>query len=339
MSNQRQVFFNSDARGITLLSVALYSLLRSSDPSRPLVIYIAYGLGFREAHCDRKLSEIAARYPFARLKFLDFDPLAARYAELFASAHNRWSTLLWAFPLCTELLPEDVHGNIVYLDIDMLIRKDLDELYQIPLREEGFLAAAVDESPRETRPHMIAAGWPEEAGCGFSNATLVINVDAYRHENIPEKIIAWYAAHKDGSIAVDQDAQNIVFGARTKRLPVRWNYSDGWLPRAIKFPPWRKVWRVHARNDMLEAILDPCIIHYVGRRKPTGFTHRPERKIYHQALRELGLYDDCFPHPPNLRQKASDAFFDCYHALLRVYVRMLRRLYLRQSTGEVRPRA
>ena len=319
----RQVFFNSDARGFTLLAVALYSLLKNALSSRPLTIYIACGLGFRDQGFDKKILKIAADYPFAQLVFLDFDPLVIKHAELFNSVHNHWSPLLWAFPLCTELLPDNVHGNLVYLDIDMLIRKDLEELYSLPLSKEGFLAAAVNESRRETRPHLIASGWPEEAGYGFSNATMVIDVDAYRRENIPAQIRAWYEAHKDTSLAVDQDAENAILGTRTKRLPIKWNYPDGWLERLLKCPPWKKEWRVHPRREVLEAIFDPCIIHYVGGRKPTRRTHRPERKAHRKLQRELGLIKGRLPEGLGWRDELEGAIFDIYHALLRLYARGL----------------
>ena len=321
MAAVRQVFFNSDARGFVLLAVALYSLLKNASPDRELTVYIACGLGFREQNLDRKLLGIAAPFSFARLVFLDFDPLAARHADLFRS--DKWSPLLWAFPLCTELLPADVHGNLVYLDIDMLIRRDLEELYALPLAEKGLIAAAVNESRRETRPHLIAGGWPEEAGYGFSNATMVIDIDAYRSENIPAKILAWFEAHKDTSLAVDQDAENVVFGAQTMRLPIKWNYPDGWLERLLKCPPWQKEWRVHPRREVLEAILDPYIIHYVGGRKPTRRTHRPERKAHRKLQRELGLMKGRLPEGQGWREELEGAFFDVYHALLRLYARTL----------------
>ena len=327
MDGKRQVFFNSDARGFTLLAVALYSLLKNSRSDVSLTVYIACGLGFMEQGLDGRLLEIAAQFPFARLVFLDFNPLATRYAELFASVHNHWSPLLWAFPLCTEFLPDDVHGNLVYLDIDMLIRKDLEELYSLPLAAEGCIAAAVNESRRETRPHLVASGWPEEAGYGFSNATLVIDVDTYRRENIPAQIIAWYEAHKATSLAVDQDAENVILGARTKRIPIKWNYPDGWLERLLKGPPWRKEWRVHPRREVLEAILDPYVIHYVGGRKPTRRTHRPERKAHRRLQRELGLLKGRLPDGQGWRDEIEGAVFDIYHALLRLYARILLLLF------------
>lgn len=323
MHNKRQVFFNSDARGIDLLSVAIYSLLKQSDPRFSLTIYIACDEGFHQAGCDRRIKNIVSDFPFAQLAFLDFNPLATRFADLFRSDHNKWSPLLWAFPLCTEILPKEVHGNLVYLDIDMLIRTDLAELYDLPLSAEGYLAAAVNESRRETRQYMVDSGWPEEAGYGFNNATLVIDVDTYRREKIPEQILAWYAAHKDVSLAVDQDAENVVFGARTKRLPIRWNYSDGWLERLVKCRPWHKEWRVHPRKEVLEAIFNPYIIHYVGGRKPTKRTHRPERKAHRRLQRELGLMKGRLPDGQGWLEMLEGAFFDCYHAALRLYARIL----------------
>ena len=327
MSKPRQVFFNSDARGIVLLSVALYTLLKNAKAGSPLTVFIACGQGFFEQGCDKRLLDIASPFPFARLVFLDFDPMVWKYDGLLDFGLNKWSPLLWAMPLCTELIPEDVHGNLVYIDIDMLIRKDLAHLYELPLAERGMIAAAVNESRREHRPYLVAAGWPESAGYAFNNATLVIDVDAYRRERIPEQIIRWYSAHKDTAICVDQDAQNAIFGDRAIRLPLKWNYSDGWLERILKCRPWQREWRVHPREEVLEAILDPVIIHYVGGRKPTGRTHRPERSIYRRTMREMGLIKGHLPEGLGLRDDLEGAFFDVYHALLRAYVRLLKRLF------------
>ena len=323
MDNERQVFFNSDARGFALIAVALYSLLKNARPDSNLTVYIACGLGFKEQGCDKMLRAIAEPFNFARLIFLDFDTLATRFADLFRDEDGKWSPLLWAFPLCTRILPEDVHGNLVYLDIDMLVRKDLGELYSLPLRERGFIAAAVNESRRETRPYLVEAGWPMEAGYGFNNATMVIDIDAYRREDIPGRIIEWYRNHKGTALAVDQDAENVVLGARTLRLPLHWNYSDGWLERILKFPPWRREWRVHPRKEVLEAILDPTVIHYIGGRKPTGRTHRPERKAHRALLRELKIISGRLPPGQGWKEEIEGAFFDVYHALLRAYARIL----------------
>lgn len=317
MRTQRQVFFNSDARGITLLSVAVYSLLKTNDPTRPITIFIAHDRPFVDAGGQTAIEKIVSRFPFATVRFLDFTPVQEEAGEIFRP-------LLWAFPLCARLLPADVKGKIIYLDIDIVVRKDLGELFDLDLAGAGQLAAAVNESRREHRAYLEAAGWPTEAGYSFNNATTVVDLDAYRREGISDKIVDWYRAHSSTAINLDQDAQNVTFGARTRRLPPKWNYTDGWLERLPKLNPFAREWRVFPPREMIEAILDPSIVHYIGRRKPTSWTHRPERRLYRQMMNELGLL-------PNGRLPGETAtkivigwFFDAYHALLKGYAHLLR---------------
>lgn len=320
MQNRRQIFFNTDARGIVLAMVAIHSLLKNADPGIPMTVFVAHEKSFLDAGCRERLAEIANRFPFAKLVFLDAGELMKRHSELFATELNSWSPVLWAFPLCTEILPADVHGNLVYLDIDMLVRKDLGPLFDLDLAGHGKIAAAVNESRREHRPYLVAAEWPESAGYAFNNATLVIDVDTYRSEGIPSKLLDWYRRHRDTAKCVDQDSQNAVFGDRTMRIPLKWNYADGWLERGmLKCRPWWSEWRVHSRREVLEAILDPAVIHYVGRRKPTGPTHRSERNRYRAEMRELGLV----PDTGGITGAVEGVFFDCLHALLRACARLL----------------
>ena len=81
---------------------------------------------------------------------------------------------------------------------------------------------------------------------------------------------------------------------------------------------------ISSLKESIEAILDPSIVHYIGRRKPTSWTHRPERRLYRQMMNELGLL-------PNGRLPGETAskivigwFFDAYHALLKGYAHLLR---------------
>lgn len=312
----RQVFFNSDEKGITLLSVAVYSLLKSNDPSCPISIFIAHSLAFAESGCRERIRAIVSRFSFAQVTFLDYTPVQETYGKMFRP-------LLWAFPLCDKLLPQTVTGTIVYLDIDMLIRKDLGELFALDLKAEHCLAAAVNESRREHRRYLVDAGWPEAAGYSFNNATTVLDLDAFRAEKLSDRMIEWFKGHAKTAVNLDQDAQNVIYGDRTKRIHPKWNYTDGWLERILKFNPFAREWRVFPPRDVLEAILDPCIIHYIGRHKPTSWTHRPERKIYRRMMNELGLIEgNRLPDETPARQFVA-AFFDLYHAALRLYVRLL----------------
>lgn len=321
-SVKRQVFFNSDERGITLLSVAVYTLLKTNDPKKSIALYVAHNRAFAEAGGKDRIQEIVDRFSYASVCFMDVTKVFETYHDVF-SLNGMPVHMLWGFPLCDKLLPEGVTGQIVYIDIDMLIRRDLGELFDMDLASEGYVAAAVNESRREHRQYLIDAGWPEEAGYSFNNACTVLDLDAFRREKMSDQIVAWYRDHKDIAINTDQDSQNVVYGARTKRIPPKYNYTDGWLERLVKLNPFAKEWRVFPPKDMLEAMLNPSIIHYIGRRKPTRWTHRPERNVFRRAMEELGILEDGrLPDETNLKI-AIGWFFDAYHAVLKLYARLL----------------
>ena len=324
MESKRQVFFNSDARGITLLAVAVYSLLQRNDPTQPIHLYVAHDRSFAETGCIGRIREIVDRFPFAKVSFLDFSPCTQRYGKNFGP-------MLWAFPLCDKLLPADVTGTIVYIDIDMLIRKDLGPLYDMDLKAQGMMAAAVNESRRDHRPYLVAAGWPKAAGYSFNNATTVLDLDLFRSEHASDRMIEWYERNATTAKCLDQDAQNVIYGEKTVRLHPKWNYTDGWLERILKLNPFAKEWRVFPPREILEAILDPCIIHYIGRHKPTAWTHRPERNVYRKALSELGLLENGRLPGETVPKRLAGILFDAYHQVLKLYVRLL----LLMRTGRI----
>lgn len=229
---------------------------------------------------------------------------------------------MWGFPFCDKLIPPEMSGNIVYIDLDMVVMQDLAELYDMDLKSEGLIAAAVNESARENLPHLLAAEWPDSAGIAFNNATCVVNLDAFRAEHISDKILSWKSKYLDKHYT-DQDAQNVVYGARTRRIPMKWNYTDGWLERIIKLNPFAQKWRVFPPREVLGAILHPCIIHYIGPRKPDVYNHRPERKVFRKLMCELGLIENNTLRGETTYNKVVALFFDGYHFMLKLYARML----------------
>ncbi len=318
MRNRRQVFFNCDARFIVPLLVVIDSLLSHNDPEKPIVVHIAHERNFDAQGCRERIKALVARYPFAEARFHDFSPVFARHADELSS-ESQWPPMVWAFPLFTELVP-DISGTVVYLDVDMLIRRDLGELFDLDLASGGYLAAAVDECPHETRQVLEKCGWPKDAGDYFNNGTMVVDADAYRREGIAEKIPAIYAANRATFFGVDQDLQNVTLGTRTLRLPVKWNYSDTWLEQIPRRNLFADRWISHRPEDVLEAVLDPCIVHFMGRFKPWNYTHRPERGEYRAALAKLGLIGSALPGETPLKT-LEGVLFDAYHRVLKVYAR------------------
>ena len=315
----RQVFINCDARFIVPLSVVVHSLLAHNDPAKPICIHLAHDAEFAGGDCPSRIRAIVAKFPFAQVEFHDFTPVFKRYERELTVEGNPWPPLVWAFPLVTELIPE-LSGNIVYLDADMLVLKDLGELFDLDLASGGWIAAAVNECPHAKRAFLEKVGWPENAGAYFNNGTTVVDADAYRREGIAEKIPALYAANKRAFYAVDQDLQNVTLGTRTLRLPMKWNYCDTWLKQSVRRDLDASDWDSHRPLDVLQAVTDPCIIHYIGRFKPWNYTHRPERNPYRAEMARLGLLENGLPGETPLR-RIGGFLYDRLHDVLKMRVR------------------
>ena len=319
MEIQRKVLFTCDAGYIRPLQVVVHSLLKNADPSHPIEIYVVHERTFVDRGCREELTRTIAPFPFARAVFCNAEELLAKYETTFASELNLWSPIIWAGPLISEAVPPEVGGRIVYLDVDMLVLKDLAPLFEMDLG--GHVAAAVIEGERRRFQNLIACEWPPAAENYYNNGTMVIDLDLYRKNRIADRIVQWYGKYKDVAIRTDQDAQNAVFGALTLPIHPRWNYNDGWLSRITRVTPFTKRLRGQPKRDVLEAILDPGIVHYINR-KPWLFGHRPERKAYHRYMKELGFFDKSLDGDTAVR-RLELLFYDFYNGLLRAYARLL----------------
>ena len=324
MSNLRHAFINCNRRFIVPLSVVIHSLLVHNRPDRPIVIHLAHDDDF-DNDCRERIRAIVAAFPFAKVEFHDFMPIYRQHQRALTFEGNPWPPLVWAFPLFTMLLP-DFTGNIVYLDADMLVRKDLGELFDLDLGQGKWLAAAVNECAREKHVYLERYAWTAEYGDYFNNGTMVVDADAYRRENIAGKVLDLLAAHPNTFYGVDQDVQNMVLGNRTLRLPMRWNYHDTWLKQAARRDLSETNWDSHRPIDVLEAVVDPCIVHYMGRFKPWNYTHRPERGPYREEMKALGLLGNGLPGETPLK-RIGGFLYDILHALIKLRVRSrLRRM-------------
>lgn len=323
MSKKRQVFFNCNHLGKLPISVAVYSLLKNAETSRPLQIFIAHDTGFGENGSIEKVQSVVDRFPFASVKFINFDPIYAKHAAVLDCKLNSWTNMVWALCLFPEYLP-DLTDNLVFLDWDTFVFKDLEELYELDLSDGNYIEAAVNESLREHRPYLIKAGWPESAGYSINYGVQVIDVAAYRRERVMERMLEWYAANKDIAVCAEQDTLNILFGDRIKRLPPKYNLFATFLERVIKVNPFSKTFRVHSTRDFFEAVADPAVVHFIGGKKPWKNKFRSFRTDYRKAMREIGFTD---PIPgETVWHKFIGLFADGYHGLLRIYAKAAFRL-------------
>lgn len=315
-SKSRHVVFATDDRGFLPLMVAVRSLLKSADKAFPLRVSILTGCGALTREHEAALLGLAEGDE-ASLEVINCDDLMTRYRNVIGKENGVWGSMMWARCFIAECFPE-AHGNIVYLDIDTFVCCDLAELYNLDLT--GMVLAAVPETRRDARenpdPIWESDIMSSQATAYFNSGVLVMNVDAFREERLLPQIMDWYGVHRDAVTRPDQDALNCLFWARTVWLPARYNHCDGWLDRQFKQSANDAHWRGCPPREILEAILNPAILHYWGPKKPWKWNHRPEGRRYERCLRELGLVEGRLPGTTPVRRIVG-GFYEAYHAIAR----------------------
>ena len=187
--------------------------------------------------------------------------------------------------LLPELLP-DV-DKIIYLDVDVVVHRDLEALYDTPL--EGHALAAMPDWP------MLVGTltWPtfyipygherlrfsayvrkvlglecDGTTSYFNCGVMVFDLAYWRTHDVAGRTVAYLTAHPE-LYYMDQDALNYICGARFARLDQRWNsFANCSFPALtnalVRFT------RAGRRWEALRTVWrrDPWVIHYAGANKP-----------------------------------------------------------------------
>jgi lipopolysaccharide biosynthesis glycosyltransferase/SAM-dependent methyltransferase len=160
--------------------------------------------------------------------------------------HMSWFRIALA-----DVLP-DV-GRLIYLDADTLVRHSLHELWNSI--DAAPVAAVTNVTEPVMEPHLHSLGI-EDPRAYFNAGVLVLDLDQWRREGLSERLMT--AATSRRLPWFDQDALNLVFAGRWKRLHPRWNAMNslwGWAHHAQ---------RVFPDDELGAARADPAILHFEG---------------------------------------------------------------------------
>ena len=158
-----------------------------------------------------------------------------------------------------ELLPAEVE-RVIYLDADLLVLRDLTELWHQPpdghpvaMLQEPWHPHLVSRVPRLrntpwARENAVSRPIPNFEALGrspddpyFSTGGMVIEVRMWREEGLAERFRACLAEHADVGGWFEEDPLNVVLAGRIAELDPRWNRHI-WLdhvvePARLHYPP------------------------------------------------------------------------------------------------------
>ena len=247
MNNQNKpiipIFFATDDNYVPFLAVAIKSLLDNASKDYFYNIHILTD-GITEENqieLGKHMSENS------KLIFDDVSKHVQRIkARLDATLRDYYTASIFYRLFIAALYPE--YKKAIYLDCDIVVIDDISKMYNIDLGDNIF-GAIVDDVIASVEEFRVYA----REGVGvddtkyFNSGVLLMNLDAYRKEQIKEKFVYYLVKYNFETAAPDQDYLNALCKGKIKYLEKGWdrmsvdeNY-DGEL-HLIHYNNFRKPW-------------------------------------------------------------------------------------------------
>ncbi|MBE8953800.1 MAG: glycosyltransferase family 8 protein [Quinella sp. 1Q7] len=204
---------------------AMLSLLENT--TSPVTVHILHDNTLTADNRD-KFSYIAGQY-HQRVKFYNVETLCAdKIAE-----YNRSIPSIKTLPFTigamyrlflAQIFPEDIE-KIIYLDSDLIINLDINEMWRIELGEK--ILAAVTESSNSVNTQNNLSLCREglvKADDYFNSGVLIMNLELLRaNEDSIYRAIKFVSENPRFAANPDQDMLNYIFATQTLKLPIKFN--------------------------------------------------------------------------------------------------------------------
>jgi lipopolysaccharide biosynthesis glycosyltransferase len=191
---------------------------------------------------------------------------------------------------CRILLPHLLSvPRLIYLDCDVLVFRDLSQLFDFELSTGKFVAAVPDSETcslaHDSRPLATAMKLPAE-GAYFNSGVMLINLDELRKQHFFERAVEFLTVWNVDYRFHDQSAINFLLHEHIEELPEYWN---------------RPSWRFDAQqNNNLH-----CVLHYTTSAPWIVETPGPAQVLFERFAAQAGLpvNREASPFKRSLRQR------------------------------------
>lgn len=253
------------------LSIAIYSIFKHSNKEDKFNFFILDG-GIEKNNIN-KISEFVEGMGY-NITFINIDlnkfkescPLVESSKHITLPTYFRFSVGM--------LLPDNL-DKVLYLDIDLIIRTSLRDLYDTDIN--NYFAGAIEDtfdyaSDLEKNLNLESKY--------FNAGVMLINLKKWREDSIEDLFFKNTELIKDKIVFVDQDVLNYSLDGKIKYLSYKWNLQQ------TAFHMTKKNIDL---SDLIDSKNNPCIIHYSGHIKPWDTTYscwHPFTEIYYRYWKE-----------------------------------------------------
>jgi lipopolysaccharide biosynthesis glycosyltransferase len=248
------------------VAVAIYSLVLKTKKASIVVFYDYINEIWKE-----KILKFTIRYG-SQVEFIKFD-----------------ATTVNNFKICGYLgvsayfrifLPKILTGydRIVYLDSDIVVKKNPQCLFDIDLENKIIAARAALHSIEQTE--LCRKIGMDVNAAYFNSGVLIIDVELWNSKSITEKTLNFIQNFPEKISFADQCALNAVFNGNFKILSPEWNVAEAYFAKIDE-----KCLVNYSLAEVSKSSISPSIIHFNGCKKPWHYACRHPFKGEYIKLR------------------------------------------------------
>ena len=255
----------SNQRYFPGLYCAVASALSNLDPARQIYLKVLDG-GISPASREILAGLVGRLHKSARLEFVTVDLSVFKRATLGPGQ----SHMTYCRILLPQLLPVE---RLIYLDCDVLVFRDLSELFDLKL-SPGKVVAAVPDSETlsladDSKVIADAMKLPDETDY-FNCGVMLMDVERLRQQRFFDRGIEFLNRWNGNYRFWDQSAINFLLQGQIDTLPEYWN---------------RASWRFDAQqhNDL------DCVLHYTTCAPWLGGARTPSQVLFERFAEAAAL--------------------------------------------------
>ncbi|MDR0408582.1 MAG: glycosyltransferase family 8 protein [Campylobacteraceae bacterium] len=286
--NTIPVVFSSDDNYAPYLGVCIKSLIGHSTPFNNYEIFIIDG-GISKNH-KNQISSMEIKN--ISIKFIDIKPFLENIDLSIFSLNSHFTINTYYRFFMPKIFSN--YDKLIYLDCDMLILKDVKELFDIDIddnylgvtRDIYVIYSAAKNNFTQSDYYCKILGLKKHENY-FNAGCMICNMKKMREDNLTEKLIKKLCEIKKPKF-VDQCILNAVCHGQVKYIQNNWNYTwhlsltkdcSTYLPS-----PYMEYY--------LSAETEPYIIHFTSGKKPWTDISLPKSYIWWQYARNTPFYEE-----------------------------------------------
>lgn len=291
-----RVVLGADDNYARPLAVTGRSVIANLEPDRRLTIYVL------DSGISAQLRDLVrSSFDDPRVEVVWSEDMSKVVAGL--PTYGFFTTAAYLRLLIPTLLPATV-DRVIYLDCDVVVRRSLAALYDMPIDGRAALAVPDMGAPFVSCPWGLASWFDNGRRAdeyNFNTGVMLMDLDRWRDDRIGDMALDYLRSDRY-KYNVDQEALNAVIGDRIGSIDPHWNQQGELYQRecelALPYP-----------REVVQSLKeDPWIVHFSSVDKPWNHgTQHPWAGDWYTYLDQSAFAGWRPPEPSRIAKLARTA--------------------------------